>query len=214
MRLPVAATALAAALCATPALAQGVADQPSTYVQVNLGSGLGGNADVSVAAGAGSASGGIDLKAGLFGSAAVGYSMANGLAAEAEVLYADNDGDTDNDGGVKSSTRTWGVMANVMYAIAPVGPFVPYIGAGVGYGRVTIKLDDVKDDDSGLMWQLRAGVSGAIDPQTKWDLGYRYLRVPDYKVSGSATLDGTTYNGSVKVETDVHVLSVGLRRKF
>ena len=205
--------ALAASALSVPAFAQQTPAPGHSYYEINLGSGLGGAAHVSASAtGQGSVSGDINLKAGFFGSGALGYSFGNGLAAEFEGLYLRNG--IDNPSG-DITAETYGAMGNVMYAIGEVGPLVPYIGGGVGYGAAKYTVAGSDAQGSGFMWQARAGVSGKLAGTMKWDLGYRYLQSPDYNVSAaSASALGETINGSAKIATHTHIISVGFRQSF
>jgi opacity protein-like surface antigen len=198
------------------ALAQPAETVAGTYAQVNLGSGLGGTAKLSVSeTGLGSAAGSEDLNAGFFGSAALGRSFGNGFALEGEAVYLKNDIDTDDlnqaiGTPLSASVQAVGVMANVRYAVTAVGATTVHVGAGVGYGRAKYELLGASDDKSGAMWQVMAGLSYPISDRTSWDVGYRYLGVPDYDFS--ETSGGVT--DKVKVESRVHILSIGMRQKF
>jgi opacity protein-like surface antigen len=206
----------AASLFAIPAFAQGTNGQ--AYYQVNLGSGVGGDAHLSgsLSAGTASASGStnVHLQAGFFGSGALGYSFKNGVAMEVEGLYSRNNGDTKGAFGVDSAGETYGGMGNLLYAITQVGPVVPYVGGGIGYGVVRYSSSGYSTDDSGFMWQARAGVSGDLGRNMRWDIGYRYLQSPEYKLSGSATVLGTSVSGSAKLDTHTHVIAAGFRQRF
>jgi opacity protein-like surface antigen len=191
------------------AAAQAQTGEPN-YWQVNLGSGLGGHAHLSASAPSiGSASGDVDVKPGFFGSMAVGHSFGNGLAVEGEGYYAHNAGDTDSFG-FGTSVDSYGVLANLMYAIAPVGPVVPYVGAGLGVGHSEFNAFGGGVGATGLVWQLRAGLSGDVTPTVKWDLGYRYFSEPRF--DETATIDGVT--GHAEIAPRIHVLTIGLRQRF
>ena len=191
-----------------PALAQSAQPVEGNYVQASLGSGIAGNTKVSVA-GVGSEN--VDLDAGLFAAVAGGHSMANGLALETELLFLKNDlktGSLDTLIGVplKASSRTVGAMLNAQYAVAPVGPFIANVGAGIGFGQVEYKLLGESGTETGFMWQVMGGLSYPVSPQVSWDLKYRYVRSPELRDSFAP------YN--IKVETVTHVLAVGARFKF
>lgn len=198
------------------ALAQPAQTTSGTYGQINLGSGLAGTAKVNVSeTGLGSFSGSEDLNAGLFATAALGRSFDNGFAVEGEALYLKNDVDTDDlnkaiGTPLNASMQAIGVMANVHYAVTTVGSTTFHVGAGVGFGQAKYELLGSSDDKTGAMWQVMAGLSYPISEQTSWDVGYRYVGVPDY--DASETTGGIT--DKVKVESRVHVLSIGLRQKF
>jgi opacity protein-like surface antigen len=139
----------------------------------------------------------IHLDAGFFGSGAVGYSFKNGVAAEVEGLYARNGGDT-KAYGFDTTGETYGGMGNLLYAITQVGPIVPYVGGGIGYGVVRYSSGGYSTDDSGFMWQLRAGVSGELTKNMRWDIGYRYLQSPTYEINASGNISGPRSAGPVR----------------
>lgn len=195
---------------ASPAFAQ----VSPNYVQLNVGSGVAGTADISGSVDdLGSASYDLDLDPGFFISAAAGSAMPSGFAIEGEVVYLKNDGDTQEiedaiGESVDASAQTLGVLLNANYRFATASTVQPYVGAGVGYGKVKYDVDALggSDDDSGFMWQLKAGVTFAMAGSTTWDIGYRYVRSPEYEVSDDFA--------SLSVETDTHVVSAGIRYSF
>ena len=198
----------ASCFVSAPAFAQSAQTVEGNYVQLSLGSGIAGNTKVSIA-GVGSEN--VDLDTGFFAALAGGHSMANGLALETEVLYLKNDlktGSLDTLIGVplKASSSTVGGMLNAQYAVAPVGPLVANVGAGIGFGQVEYKLLGESSTGTGFMWQAMAGLSYPVSPQVSWDLKYRYVRSPELRASFAP------YNA--KVETGTHVLAVGARFRF
>jgi opacity protein-like surface antigen len=217
MKLSLFATAaVAAAFAAAPALAQDAA-APSNYVQFNIGSGIAGQADIdATVTGVGSGSTDVDLDAGLFASVAGGHAFGNGFALEVEGVYAGNDGNEDDlaalfGAGTEASINTWGVLANARYEFNTGWNNVsPYVGAGIGYGAVNIDVDNGDDSQGGFMWQAKAGIVIHTNDQLAWDIGYRYLRAPQY--DETTFVGGTT--GSLTVDTGVHVLSAGARVSF
>ena len=214
MKLSLFATAaVAAAFVAAPALAQPVAAAPSNYVQFNIGSGIVGQSELDgTLAGVGTGSVDVDLEAGLFASAAAGHDFGNGFALEVEGVYAGNDGDDDDvaaifGAGSDASVSTLGVLANAKYEFNTGWHNVsPYLGAGIGYGSVNIDVDGLDDDQGGFMWQAKAGVVIHTNDQLAWDIGYRYLRFPQY--------DESEGGASLTVDTGAHVLSAGARITF
>ena len=194
----------------------------SNYAQLNLGSGISGNSRLEIAGtNIGSYSENFRPKPGVFTSGAVGHSYSNGMAAEVEVLYSRNDIKTDRLNallGVNSnaSAQTYGAMINGMYAISKIHGFVPYVGAGVGYGVAKYEAlgGALKDNDSGVMWQLRAGASYPISPTAAFVIEYRYLDAPQYKLRGAFTFNGVQQTGVASAHTALHVLSLGMRYRF
>ena len=203
-------TAAVAAAVVTVVLAASAAqaetDPGGNYYQINLGSGVGGNAHGSVTlTGVGSVSGDVHVQPGFFGSGAVGHSFGNGLALEAEGYYAHNQGDTSKLG-FSTNAESYGALANLMYAITRIGPVTPYVGGGAGYGHIGYGAFGGSVGDAGLVWQLGAGFSGHVTRRIKWDIGYRYFTEPTYSFSGTAL--------NVKIDTHLHVLTFGVRERF
>jgi opacity protein-like surface antigen len=199
-----------AVLCAAASMAQA----QDNYLQANLGTGIGGNAHLSADVSTlGSAAGDVNLKPGFFGSIAVGHSLPNGLAIEGEGYYAWNRGDTDSLG-FRTTAESFGALANVMYAIVQTGPFVPYVGAGLGVGHANYKALGGSVGDTGLVWQLRAGVGGDVTPTLRWDIGYRYFNEPKFNDSASLTTSTGAVSANAEIKTHLHVMTVGLRQRF
>lgn len=198
--------AAAAAMLATPALAQ-----DGSYAQVNLGGVVAGTVDADFdITSVGSAAGEADLEVGLFASAAAGVRTSNGFAYEAEVLYFNTDIDTGEldaalGEDLNASVNSYAVMANVLYNFE-AGSFSPYVGAGIGYGKTEFEMLDGSEDDAGLAYQLRAGVTVPMSDSITWDIGYRYLMAPTFEVSNA--------DASIEADTSAHIVSVGARFAF
>jgi opacity protein-like surface antigen len=209
----------AATVCAAPALAE---DQmPGAYVQLNIGAGVGGETDIHAIDNVlGSGRLKEDTKVGPFVSGAAGWSLSNGVAIEGELLYLQNKIDTPDaneffDFPFEAQTKTYALMVNAMYAIGRWDMMVPYVGAGVGVGKTNYKVLAESDDDTGFIWQLRAGVSFPVNPSTSWDLGYRYIEAPEF--NKTYTFDdgaGGTEITTLKAQTGRHVLQVGWRYRY
>ena len=100
------------------------------------------------------------------------------------------------------------LMANALFDFGS-GRARPFIGAGVGWARVT--LDDGTDslDDSGLAWQLLAGLAMATGPRGNFDINVspeatitvsasfadQLLRLPRSDDSGVPGLATNVYGG-------------------
>jgi len=137
---------------------------------------------------------------GWVGVAALGWGFGNGLRAEIEGNYRDNEVDKLTIGGVppvRSSSgyiRTYGAMANVLFDInIPNFPVVPYIGAGAGYawnewknarftrGATSYRIDDM---DGRFAYQGIAGIAFNIAgvPGLAITAEYRFLGTLDPKI--------------------------------
>ena len=184
-----AAAASAMALAAMPAAAQ------DWYAQVNTGVSTG-KVDVTVDGDSGDA----DLKTGFGVGAAGGVALGNGLRAELEGIFNRNDFSDQVDGEtLKGSAAT--AFVNVLYDFQ-LGGISPYVGAGVGYGSTSLKVDEDSVHDQGVAWQLRAGASFPVNDVLTVDAGYRYMNLAHFKDEG------------IKIEPTLHMLTVGARFKL
>lgn len=203
------------AVCA-PASAQ------DWYGQINLGTTASGQIDVDASVTDGVVtvedSGSFDLDQGMFLAGAIGRDNGR-VRIEGEVLYTSNDVDdtvlTDGVdvydlGDVKATQAA--LMLNVLVDLGSGGRFTPYIGGGLGYGATRIEAPDLDEDEvkTGIAWQIKGGVAVAMSERTTFDLGYRYLRGPEFDASYSEV--GFGY--SLEAEPTTHVVTAGLRFNF
>lgn len=202
MRTQLALAAVILAATATTASAQSAGQN---YVQFTLGSGVAGNLDLFADDGTDTFSEDADLEAGIFGSVAAGTKLtAYPVRIEAEFVATENDVDeTEDFGEVTASSQS--IFLNAIYDFQ-AGGFTPYVGAGVGYGRVGFESEGDEQNDRGFVWQVRAGVNYALSERTTIDFGYRYLTLPEFERAESGL--------EVSAEGEVHTLSVGARFSF
>lgn len=145
-----------------------------------------------------------DLESAVFGSAGAGYDLGNGLRAEGEVTYSKSDFDD-----ASGDAKTLGAFANIVYDFKVPGipdQIRPFVGAGVGMANV--KLDDglLDDDDTGLAYQAKAGVSYQVNDRLTAEMAYRYQRVTDVQYgAGASAFEG---------DLDSQAVTVGLRYKL
>jgi len=209
MKFATCTAAAALALLATPALAQDGAAR--NYIQATAGVNLAGSAEISVDTATVDGSIDNDLETGLFASALMGREFGSNLAGEVEVFYFNPDIDDGEAAGVlgeplNASATSYAVMANAVYRFPQLSSVTPYVGAGVGFGSVEYKVMGETDDDTGVAYQLKAGFTVPVTAGATADIGYRYLVLPKYEASeGSDRL---------KVETNAHIISVGMRFAF
>jgi opacity protein-like surface antigen len=203
------------------AMASGASAQ-DWYGQLNAGMSVGGKADADLSYDDGTDvftfSEDMDLESGWLVSGAIGRA-AGPVRWDVEVLYSSNDlddvtltdGTTDVVIGGLSVSQAAG-MANVYYDITTGSSWTPYVGAGVGYGVTRFKAEDADADDvdSGLAWQLKAGVAVAASETVSWDIGYRYLKLADYEVAEAEGGEEI----KLAVDTNIHALTVGVRFGF
>jgi opacity protein-like surface antigen len=187
-----AAAMSAAAFVALPAAAA------DFYFGGAVGVSVGGKADATVTDSGGTVSGNIDYDTGALVSLTAGKAVKPNVRVEGELQITDN-GLQDTD----LRMQHVALLGNVLYDFKPDAKVSPYVGAGLGFGRSIVELDDATANDTGLAWQLQAGVSIRQSDRMVWDIGYRYVNQGDF----NASEDGV----SVDLAGDLHVLSVGLR---
>lgn len=207
MKMSLVLAAAAAAALATPALAQ---DASGNYVQINLGANVSGQVDLEATLPPDTFSTDADLETGIFASLVGGVSAGGGFAIEGEVMHFGSDIDTAEADAVlgyplDASVSSTAVMINGVYTFS-AGSFSPYVGAGAGWGVSEYEFDGASDDDGGIAWQIKAGVTFPMSDTMTWDLGYRYLAVPSYEKS----------EGGVSIDADgtAHVVTLGARFAF
>ncbi len=105
------------------------------------------------------------------------------------------------------------IMLNSFAEYQTADPWLPYLGAGLGYARVS--LEDARaesapladDHDWVFAYQFGAGIGYRIGQRLVLDLGYRYFATldPEFNLA-----DGT----STEWEYDSHTANLGLRFHF
>lgn len=120
------------------------------------------------------------------------------------------------------------VLANLWIDL-PIGEVIrPYIGGGIGFGRVDVDVDAmitggstsytlIDDADWGFAYQLGAGVAFDITPNMAIDVGYRYKRINNAELELDADItDFLLFGEGEEIEKDYksHNVLVGLRFHF
>jgi OOP family OmpA-OmpF porin len=151
---------------------------------------------------------------------------AQGLRVEMEVSYRRNDlggnwvtsDSGDDTGTLDGNLSTFAILANAWYEFDIGSKMRPYVGGGVGWGRMhadmvaltsdaRISNTDTTDDDvteSGFAWQLGLGGRYEVSPGVDVGIGYRYFRGPDFH-----DFWGGDYVGSL--ENENHAVQVELK---
>jgi OmpA-OmpF porin, OOP family len=170
------------------------------------------SSDVSRASGDG---GGVALKTGIAGAAAIGYAFGNGLRAEVEIAHRASKAKSGAFGQPASgSLDATSVMVNGLYDIATGTDFVPYLGAGLGAAR--LKADNfgglpggvtVGGNDTVFAYQGIAGLDYYIDRNVAVGASYRYFATQKAEI-------GTSAGDRAKVPYNDHAVLVGLRWNF
>jgi outer membrane protein OmpA-like peptidoglycan-associated protein len=233
---------LAATVMALPLAAQA---QPITGVYVGAGAGFNQNMNADVTSNSNFAAGvtnaqrkaSIEFDEGFGGVISVGYGFGNGLRAEIEGNYRQNDVDTMKAGvggrlpGISGTVRTYGAMANVLFDVPMALPVTPYIGGGVGYawtdydnvgsrfyaGNQIGRAFNIDDKDGNFAFQGIAGLAFPIAavPGLALTAEYRFFGTLDPKVTGtSIASNGAVQRHKFETENYNHSAFVGLRYAF
>lgn len=216
----VAIGAVTAILTAPPAHAQ-------WYVSGNVGGTALQDADVTDTFTGGLITGEVEFDTGYGVSGALGHAWGP-FRLEGEISYRKNDLDKVNVatlsvGGVVFTAlgsaslggdiSSLGFMANGFYDFDTGGPWVPFVGAGIGGARVNIDITSVAgiatvydQSDTILAYQAAAGIGYKFTPKIMGTLSYRYF----------VTSDPTFNDGADEIETEYisHNLWAGLIIRF
>jgi outer membrane protein OmpA-like peptidoglycan-associated protein len=241
------AALLATTLLATPFVAQA---QPVTGLYIGAGGGYnylqGTERDLTGNAGANARAAGLPAKAevnwdnGFVGAVALGWGFGNGLRAELEGFYRQNDFHGASAAGLSSRTNAghvWqaGAMGNVLFDLdlrrfgwaEPV--FYPYFGAGIGWSH--IELDGVRADfrpgrsqvgvgdgeDDVFAFQGIAGAAFPLGvPGLSLTAEYRFFGTtePEFRVRRTQTIANATTSSVPSMENYNHSAMLGLRYAF
>jgi len=233
---------LAATVLALPLAAQA---QPVTGVYVGAGAGYNylQDSDITVD-GSGPSLGtaygprrslSAEFENGWGGVVSLGYGFGNGLRAEIEGNYRENEVDQLSAGpalpGIGGTVRTYGAMVNALYDFHLGLPVVPYIGAGVGYvwhdydtvrsratpGNAGVNSVTIDDDEGKFAFQGIAGLAFPISavPGLALTAEYRFLGSLDPEMDAvSRTATGAAVRTKVETENYNHSAFIGLRYAF
>ncbi|MBC8793528.1 MAG: hypothetical protein C6Y20_18175, partial [Tagaea sp. CACIAM 22H2] len=161
------------------------------YVGAGAGAHKPQSADVSRAGGNG---GGVDLKTGFAGAAALGYAFGNGLRAEVELAHRMSKAKSGAFGQPASGKLdATSVMVNGLYDIATGTDFVPYVGVGVGAARLRAENFGalpggvtVGGNGTVFAYQGIAGLDYLIDNNVAIGASYRYFATQKAEIGTSA----------------------------
>ncbi|HEY8610160.1 MAG TPA: outer membrane beta-barrel protein, partial [Roseomonas sp.] len=241
------AALLSTTLLALPLAAQA---QPVTGLYIGAGGGynylqgteekLGGTAGAAARAAGLPDKAEVNWDSGFVGVAAIGWGFGNGLRAELEGFYRQNDYHGATAAGLASRTndgKLWqaGAMANVLFDMdlrrfGWAQPFfTPYIGGGVGWSHVS--QDNVRsdfrptrsqvlttdDDDDVFAFQGIAGAAFPLGvPGLSLTAEYRFFGTtePSFRVSQRQTIANRVTVSSQGLENFNHSAMIGLRYAF
>ncbi|MFM7609250.1 MAG: outer membrane protein, partial [Alphaproteobacteria bacterium] len=205
-----------------------------------LGAGVGGNyldkTDVTGQAGGVTINPGVsaEFSWGYVGVLSLGWGFGNGLRAEIEGSYRQNDlsffGQGTSFGPSTGTATSYGAMLNVLYDIdlgGMLGGVTPYVGVGAGY--IWHEYDKAGYRNSGGLGETISGKDGNFGGQAIVGLSLPISAVPglsftaEYRFMATAghTMDtvntnpgGVVSKGGIDVDNFNHSLLVGLRYAF
>lgn len=205
-----------------------------------IGGGLGGNylqgTDIN-GSDFGGTNSSVDFHWGWAGVLSLGWGFGNGLRAEIEGSYRQNEVSDISFAGIpglteKGNAKSWGAMANLLYDFdlgSRLGGISPYIGGGLGYvwhdyDKVSIRIGDntldFNGDGAAFAYQGILGAAYSIEqvPGLAVTAEYRFLGTVSQSLSGTgrASAAGVADAGSLKFDVDNfnHSLLIGLRYAF
>lgn len=130
----------------------------------------------------------LETDAGFNVGGVVGFKLAFGLRAEAEISYRQND--LQFTFGREGDLSTLTFMGNAWYDFDTGTSWIPYVGGGLGVARVA--LDErffgqiVDDSDTVVAWQIGGGVGYEISRGIVVSADYRYLATEDPRMTDEA----------------------------
>lgn len=93
--------------------------------------------------------------------------------------------------------------------------WTPYVGAGVGCARISIKTDDTvvrgKDSETNFAWQAEGGIQYALTEHFSLRLGYRYIDMGSIDIHLKY---GGSNAGNFKADLAAHEIVLGLGLRF
>jgi outer membrane protein OmpA-like peptidoglycan-associated protein len=169
-----------------------------------------------------------DFSWGYVGVLSLGWGFGNGLRAEIEGNYRQNDVSslraTPTLSGVTGTAKSYGAMLNLLYDInvnGALGGITPYIGGGVGY--IWHDYEDVGTNSGGVKNVLN-GDNGAFGGQAILGLSLPISSVPGlavtaeyrFMMTAGHEIDSNSAGSRTKADVDNvnHSLLVGLRYAF
>jgi len=209
------ATALAAIMIAGPAFAT-----EGWYGKVDAGYGFDGSLDTDRLT-TPAFGGDLNLDNDWMEDVGIGYGFSNGFRLEGEVAHRYNaieGGPTVQNGG---NTQVYTGMINAIIDLNQGGTVQPYFGVGLGIGRVDANAADgpannkavtafFDDSDTALAYQGLLGIGFKVSEQLTFDVGYRYMMIPNLEFSGRNGAAARQYEADYKHQA----ATVGLRWQF
>jgi OmpA-OmpF porin, OOP family len=147
----------------------------------------------------------VDFDGGPMGGLVLGHAFWFGLRPELALDYRRNEIERLTSGGVTTSNVSgredlYSALFNVWYDIkTPRGLFSvvhPYLGAGIGWGRLSLRGPEINDVegrsswDSALAWQFGAGVGVDVNEILTVTADYRHVRTREQTLDFGGRADG------------------------
>jgi OmpA-OmpF porin, OOP family len=213
------ATALAAIMVAGPAFAT-----EGWYGKIDAGYGFDGTLETDrVTTPAFGGEGGLD--ADWSQDVGIGYAFANGFRLEGELAHRYNDieaGPTFQEGG---NVHAYTALLNGILDFNRSGSIQPYLGVGVGAGRVDANAADgpaspptvvafFDDSDTSTAYQGLVGIGFKASERLTFDVGYRYLSIPNLEFVGRNNAVTASPARTYEADYEHHSATVGLRWQF
>jgi opacity protein-like surface antigen len=175
----------------------------------------------------------IDLDDGFMVGAALGAQINEWLRGEVEV--SGHFHDVEGDAFVNFSSPAYYdlegdenalfLLANLWLDLPIGGMFRPYIGGGVGGGRLDVDIETtggygvIDDADWGFAWQVGAGVAFDLSESIAIDVGYRYKRINNADLEAhediaDEILGADLVDDEIEKDYKSHNVLVGLRFMF
>ena len=233
-----------AALMAVPSLAS-AHDQEGWYLRGNLGYGIHTEPELSGGLNSAVHDNSLESEGNVAATLGLGYEFGNNWRVEVDVdsLWTDLGSISQLDG-TSAKLRTNTLMLNAIYDFDNFGEWQPYIGAGAGIARADADLIahdflnpflstnpacvgprtagqgescSVREQDTGVGWQLLAGLGYDISENLKWDTHYTYQDLSSFDFDGVRTngVTGGTNNFQTNLsDVGSHSLVTGFRYLF
>ncbi len=187
------------------AISQPAMARAGFYLSGHVGGGKAGDTTID---NSGSADHHISHDIGFDAGVAAGYDLPF-FRVEAEINSRNGDVQRiDGENAREGEFTAYSAMANLYLDFENSSSVTPFIGGGGGVLRLAI--DDLRSDtvtigdesDSGVAWQVMAGVAVEFDSHVSLDLTYRYLDCSDLGWAGAS------------VDYSVNSFVIGLRYSF
>ena len=220
-------------------------DDAGWYVRGNLGYGIHTDPDLSGGLDSSFHGDGLESEGNAAWTLGLGYEFANNWRVEldGDTLWTDL-GSISEIPNTSAKLRTTSAMINAIYDFDDFGSWAPYVGAGVGLvkGDADFAAHDflnptlatnpacigprtfgegescqINDDDTGIGWQLLAGLGYDISENLTWDTHYTYRDSSELGFNGVRTngVTGSTNSFSSDLSNvGSHSLLTGFRYKF